>query len=211
MDNKVKTILDESYEKLNEKKDYQDDIRRILKSISKESGVSRKEINLYKNFVCYSGKGWVNGDPLILDTQCKHKDRYSALFARLRDMILTLCKVDGTDLLKPYFDALENEGIIIDISKIKSEYISKDSDVIKNTIADILERQEWIDEINDELYEQDSVKAEEEDFGPRGEYLKLLDMYTKKKQGKDIEDLYDSKFSELNKKLKSYSEIFNEN
>lgn len=140
----------------------------------------------------YSDKGraWVGGNPLVLDKEEPHKDTLSPTFAKLLSIITATEAFEYSDeILKEYFDALEEAGIKITIDHDKFEHADVDNvDDLEEELKSIKSYSSTIEQYNDELRDEHAMKAEELNFAPSSDYMKVVNIYRKGVAGKEIDD-----------------------
>lgn len=186
MDSQVLDLLDETSKIEDEKKVAAKAMNELAKDAAKTLNGDASVIKKCKDYSYYHGKGWVNGDPLNLDPDEKFKDRISPIMKKLRDIIVDLQANGMTELLTPYFSALEGYGIHVTLD----EEVPTISDVneLKTVITSMCGYQQVICENSEIIKEEHSKKSEELNFTPASKYKEVFGLYSRKMKGKDIDD-----------------------
>ena len=190
----ITSLLDESVQSLSEQKEAKKTINSMAKDAEKALGLSAATIKQCKNLYHTKGKGWAGG-PLTLDSDAKVKDKLSQLFIKLRDTVVTLRDAGQTEWLDDYFAALASEGINITLAPIPAKTSAPDE--VKSLISSLCAYQAVVDESTETIKEEHGQKAEDLNFSPKSAYSKVLSLYNKVKDGKDVDDEYQDKITEL--------------
>ncbi len=201
---KLDSVINSSLESLKEKKSYSYQMNSTFKEAGKHANVEPTVLRRVKDYKYYKGNGW-DGSPIVLDKDEKFKDRVSPVFKKLYTIVDDLAQVDQLELLDEYLDCLRDLGIKIDISNYHSATSTTDKDVTDSAIETGVSLQSNICQLADEIKENDSEQAEVEGFGPKHEYVKLINLiYQKNEKGKDIDDKCQEKQTELALAQESY-------
>lgn len=184
-------------------------VRDTVRGLSLDKAYGSK-IKQVKNLKHKAGAGWVDGDPLALNPEADVKDTLSAKFKGLRDLILLVCDLGQQDLLEPYLQALEKDGINLDITGVAQNISDEAANEIDAAIANIESYQKNIDVLNDRIRKEDAEKADEIAFAPKSEYPTLVKLYNKKKNNKDIDDTFQSKIESLLYVQKAWERVYND-
>ena len=206
MKQEIIDLLDESLESLKDKKTFSKESNKIIKETAEACGVDKQYIKATKDLMYNKGKGWLNEQPLVLDTQAKKKDKISQTLLKLYDIIYSLKSVNMDNELAPYLDALSELGITIDYSNVEVSEINNE-DKLADSIEQLV-RYETNKEALNEQIEADGVKSEEMDFVRKKDYAKILDFYSKKKEEEDLDDKFQQIQADLLGLNEAYKDIY---
>lgn len=208
MENKdeIEDLIESSLGDFSDKKMYNKNMSQRLKEAATTSKVDAAMLRRCKDYLHYRKLGWLGG-PLELDPKEKFKDRVSPVFIKLLAIIDDLMSLGKEDLLDVYTDALAEKGIKIDYSAHIPANPAASPDDAWEAVEFGSQMQGYICTLADRIRDEDSVKAEELGFGPKNEYPKLIQLLDRKKNGNDIEDTVQDKFTKLILAQKSYEEV----
>lgn len=208
MENKeeIGDLIESSLGDFSDKKMYNKNMSQRLKEAATTSKVDVAMLRRCKDYLHYRKLGWLGG-PLELDPKEKFKDRVSPVFIKLLAIIDDLMSLGKEDLLDVYIDALAEKGIKIDYSAHIPVNPATSPDDAWEAVEFGSQMQGYIRTLADRIRDEDSVKAEELGFGPKNEYPKLIQLLDRKKNGNDIEDTVQDKFTKLILAQKSYEEV----
>lgn len=194
---KLDSVINSSLETLKEKKSFSYEMNSAFKEAAKSSNLDSAVLRRVKDYKYYKGKGW-DGSPIVLDKEEKFKDRVSPTFRKLYTIIDDLAQVEQLEVLDEYLDCLRSHGIKIDISGYHPNNSTTNKEATDSAINTGVALQSNICELADEIKENDSEEAEVQGFGPKKEYVKLINLiYQKNEKGKDIGDKCQEKKTEL--------------
>lgn len=203
---KIEDLIESSLGDFNDKKMYNKNMSQRLKEAATASKVDAAMLRRCKDYLHYRKLGWLGG-PLELDPKEKFKDRVSPVFIKLLAIIDDLMSLGKENLLDVYMDALAEKGIKIDYSEHIPTNPTASPDDAWEAVEFGSQMQGYIRTLADRIRDEDSVKAEELGFGPKNEYPKLIQLLDRKKNGNDIEDTVQDKFTKLILAQKSYEEV----
>lgn len=131
------------------------------------------------------GKGWLNGDPLLLDPKADEKDKITPVFFKLITIFDDLSAVGKLDILKPYLAALEqNWGIKITYENSHPYDIKDTQDVLDDVIDQVSRLTTNIDTLSKQISEEAGKQSEELNFTPQKSYAGVAASYKKIMDGK---------------------------
>lgn len=203
----VEEIIQSSLDTLTDKKQVSKDMHHVFKDASEKTKIPPEVLRRVKDYNYYFGRGWQAGNPLDLDKEEKFKDKVSPVFIKLLTIVDDLYKVCHVELLDEYFDAMNQLGIHIDVSDYRPEYVTYDSTISDDAVAAGVNLQSSICQLADQIKDEDSINAEQKGFGPKREYIKLINLAYSKRKGKDIEDKCQEAYAEHAVAINSYDKI----
>ena len=159
----------------------------IIKECAEKNGLEKSAVKRVVGYHHYSGKNWLNGDPLQKDTQSKEKDKVSPVFIKLVQIVEDLAALGDKDFLEPYLKAVLNKGIKIEID-YGTANLNESADDILDQIASASKKMTNVDTLAETLKETNAVKAEEIGFTPKKNFMNVLGVFEKIKNDKDVED-----------------------
>lgn len=201
-------IIESSLETLKEKKETSRAMSQVFKAAEEGCGVESPVLRRVKDYNYYKGNGWV-GSTLVLDPEEKFKDRISPVFIKLVRIIDDLKQTDQEELLSDYLDELSELGIEINFSKYIPSAKTSSKETSDAAITTGVGLQKLICELSDEIKDSDSSYAEEQGFGPKREYVKLINLAYSKRKGKDISDKCQDACTDFHIATNSYQQINN--
>ena len=199
---KIEELLDDSLETLTDKKRFSKTMNAIIKDCAKQNGIEPKVLKAVKNYRHYRGANWSDGNPLQKDSDKKEKDKVSPIFIKLLEVVENLRAVGDSEFLKPYIDALAEKGIKIDIEWNETD---KNLASIMEVIESASKLQTNVDALTKELKETKSVEAEELAFTPKSSFVGVLGILDKIKEGKEVDDILQSNFTNITMLNNAYS------
>lgn len=191
----AKELLEESMQVLDEKKTAQKTMNMMAKDAEESLNIDSATTKYCKGIYYTKGKGWLNGNPLALDKDSKIKDKTSQIMIKLRDEILYLQRIGHTDWLNDYISALEGCGIHISIDDV--DPVVSDTNEIEEVIKSMCGYQLVIDENSEMIKEDHGQQSEDLSFAPKKNYAEVLGLYSKIQNGKDVDDEYQDKITNL--------------
>lgn len=183
-------LLTATMDLLREKKVTSKAMAEVSKRVIEATHADKADWKLLTKAYSDKGRAWVGGNPLLLDKEEPHKDNVSPIFAKLLAIVSAAEAFNYSDeLLQDYFDALENVGIKIEIDHDKFEHADTDNlDSLEEELDSIKSYSATIEQYNDELRDEHAMKAEELNFAPSSDYMKVVNIYRKGVAGKEIDD-----------------------
>lgn len=183
-------LLEETMKVLSDKKITEKALAEKTKYVIDNTGADKASWKQVVKAFSNKGKAWIAG-PLELDPTAKHKDAISPIFIKLLSLIQATEIFDQTDeILGDYLDALKNQGIEIKINHDMFNHC--DTSSLDEPIEEYLKTSKayssTIEEYSDEIKDEHSVKAEELNFAPQNAYAKVVNIYKKGLNGKEIDD-----------------------
>lgn len=203
-------VVEDSAGTLADEKRYAKEMNGILKDAAKECSVSKSLIKRMMNYAHYKKSGWVGNDPLVLDPQVETKDKMSLVFIKLVSLLQDVKSAGMDDILDDYIEKLKSIGILIDFSGLNPPEVTSDSYRVQESIESASRLLDRIIFLSNKISKEDAVKAEELGFGPKNEYSKLVKLYAKKKDGKEIDDEIQQIQTNLIFAQTSYSQVAND-
>jgi len=191
---KIEELLDDSLETLTDKKRFSKTMNAIIKDCAKQNGIEPKVLKAVKNYHHYKGANWSDGNPLQKDSDKKEKDKVAPIFIKLLEIVENLRAVGDSEFLKPYVDALAEKGIKIDIEWIETD---KDLNSIMEVIESASKLQTNVDTLTEELKESKSAESEELNFTPKSQFMGVLGILDKIKEGKEMDDKIQENFTNI--------------
>lgn len=203
-------VVEDSAGTLADEKRYAKEMNDILKDAAKECNVSKSLIKRMMNYAHYKKSGWVGNDPLTLDPQVEIKDKMSLVFIKFVNLLQDVKSAGMDDILNEYIEKLKSIGILIDFSGLNPPEVASDSYRVQESIESASKLLDRIIFLSNKISKEDAVKAEELGFGPKNEYSKLVKLYAKKKDGKEIDDEIQQIQTNLLFAQTSYSQVAND-
>ena len=191
---KIEELLDDSLETLADKKRFAKTMNTIIKDCAKKNEIDPKVIKAVKNYRHYRGANWVNNNPLEKDKDKKEKDKVAPIFIKLLEVVENLRAIGDKEFLEPYLNAIAEHGIKIDID---FEDTDKDVEEIMEVIESASKLQINVDTLAEELKGEKSTTAEELNFTPKSSFCNVLGILEKINEGKEIDDVLQSRFTEI--------------
>jgi len=203
-----KELLSEAYGLLTEKKTASKHMNMVAADMAKMQKIEKPVMIRCKDYSYYHKRGWM-GNPLELDPNEKFKDRVSPTFKKLLQIIDDLYATGNPDLLEPYFEAMAAHGIEI---KVKNKDVRvNDIDETWAAIDNMKGFQATICELADEINFGCTQVAEDINFSPKAEFKGALNLYAKVTEEKDVDDIYQTKITNLNMTETAYNDIYDDN
>lgn len=191
----AKELLEESIQVLDEKKQAQKAMNGLAKDCEESLNIDAATVKFCKNVYWTKGKAWEHGSPLVLNKDEKIKDKTSQLMIKLRDLILNLRRIGHIDWLTDYFSALDGCGIHIAVDEQAPDVSSPDE--IEEVIKSMCGYQLVVDENADKIKEDHGQQSEDLNFAPKKNYAEVLGLYNKIQNGKDVDDEFQDKITQL--------------
>ena len=160
--------------------------KRVLAATSGDKGNWNLAVKAYSD----KGRAWAGG-PLLLNKDEPHKDSLSPMFIKLLQTVTALEEFNLTeDILSDYLDALEELGIKITIDSEKFNHVDTDSLEIplQEELDSLKSYTATIESYTDEIKNEHAPRAEELNFAPSSDYMKVVNIYRKGVAGKEIDD-----------------------
>lgn len=158
--------------------------KRVLQAV----GGDKSNWKLLTKAYSDKGRAWAAG-PLVLNKEEKHKDFIAPIFIKLLATITATEEFNYSDeILSDYLDALEEQGIKITIDHEKFNHADTNEIDIEEELSSIKSYTATIEGYNDELKEEHAPRAEELNFAPSSDYMKVVNIYKKGVAGKKIDD-----------------------
>ena len=188
--NNAEELLSSTMEILRDKKITMKARSEVNKRVLDKAGGDKGNWNIVAKAYSDKGKAW-QGSPFVLNPDEKHKDSTSALFIKLLKLITALEEFNQTeDILSEYISALNDFGIKIQIDHDKFDHADTEAldDPIESELQSIKSYNATLDSYNDEIREEHAAKAEDLNFAPSSDYMKVVNIYRKGIAGKEIDD-----------------------
>lgn len=196
--NEIEELLDESLDIFADKKKFTKTMNSIIKDCSKKTGIEKSVLKKVKDYHHCKGVNWVNGNPLEKNVEVKEKDKIALVFIKLKEIVDNLRAVGDVKFLNEYLTAMDSCGIHITVdSSINSEEQIVNSDEIMEVIENASRLQTNVDTLGEELKENKSVEAEKLNFTPKSSFCNVLGILDKIREGKDVDDKIQDRFTEL--------------
>jgi len=201
-------LLEESAEILREKKTNSKHMNMIGADMAKMQKIEKPIMIRCKDYAYYRGSGWVGNDPLSRDPDEKFPDRVTPTFRKLLQIVDDLAAIGKLDMLDVYFDALKAKGVEITVSN--KDVRVNDVDETWQAIENMKGYQKTICDLADELNFGCSQVSEDINFTPKSEFKGALNLYVRKEDGKDVDDVYQDKVTNLNMTETAWNSIYDE-
>lgn len=192
----IEELLDDSLETLADKKRFSKTLNTIIKDCAKKQGYDPKVLKEVKNYYHYKGANWTDNNPLEKDKTKKDKDKVSAVFIKLLEIVDNLRKFGDYEFLNPYLEALHSHGIHITIEPT-DEISEEEFNERKEVVESASKLQTNVDALNEVLKDEKSKEAEELNFTPKNSFCGVLGLLNKINEGKNIEDKIQTNFTEI--------------
>ena len=206
---KITELLDDSLETLADRKKFSKTMNSIMKDCAKKIGVKPSVIKKAKDYRHYKGANWENGNPLKLDKDKKDKYKISPTFMKLAEIVENLREIGDREFLEPYLKAMDNLGIHITIGFDEDKLGRLDE--VNEVLESASRLQTNVDALTEELKEEKSTEAEELNFTPKNAFCNVLGILDKIKEGKDVEDTIQNRFTEITMLNNAYTYLSSEN
>lgn len=181
---KVEDLLDDSLDTFNDRKRFLREQTSVIKELAEKNGLDKSQLKRVMSYKHYSGKGWIDNNPLSIDKQSKEKDKLSSIFIKFRDAIIDIVSVGGDKILEPYIKELKKCGITVDLSDVGTLDVKDDYDTIMETIDSACKYQTNIDTLSEEITEVKGAESEEIGFTPKNSFGNIISKYSRISEGK---------------------------
>lgn len=188
-------LIEETLKVMSDKKDTQKALKDSVSEVLERTNGDKYDWNIVNKVYANKGEGWVAGNPLNLDKDNPHKDAISSTFKKLAETITAFAKFDQLDVLEDYFEALRNLGINIQVDESQIPKQDLDGVDIKDYLTSQKAYIKTIEEYSTELREVHTAVSEDLNFAPKTEYLKLVGIYKRGIEGKDVDDAVQDKLT----------------
>jgi len=202
-------LLEEAYETLKEKKMASKHMNMIASDTAKMQKIEKPILVRVKDYYHYRGAGWEGKDPLSRVQDEKFPDRVTPTMRKLLQIVDDLAAVGQLDMLDVYFDALKAKGIEITVSN-KDVRVS-DVDETWQAVENMSGFQSKICQLADEINFGCTQVAEDINFTPKQEFKGVLNLYAKKEEAKDVDDMYQDKVTGLQMTETAWNNVYDEN
>lgn len=187
----AKELLEETVSILNERKVASKALAEVDKRVLQATNGDKAHWKLLTKIYANKGKAWAGESPLVIDKEEKHKDVISPIFIKLLDTIRATEAFNVTDtVLGEYLEALAAQGIEIKINSDMFDHL--DTDAMDATVDDELDSAKaylrTMSEFSDEIRDEHTARAEELNFVPASSYMRIVNIYRKGVNGKEIDD-----------------------
>ncbi len=188
--NNIEDLLSATVEVIHDKKSANKAKSDIVKRVLSQSGGDKQRLNTVAKAISTKGRAW-NGDPLSLNPDERQKDILSQLFIRVFQTIEAFEEFNQTEnVLSDYLEALENRGIKITINH--EQFNHADTENITPSFEDELDSIKGyirtVENYSNDLKEFHAPKAEDLNFTPKSEYMRIANIYIRGLAGKEIDD-----------------------
>ena len=182
---KAKDALETSYSTLQDIKSSRKALKDVIGRIAGTTECDKTEVRLASKLLYMKGQGW-DGSPVMLAKGAKKKDPLSAALNKLIVLITSLQDTGHSEHLKEYLDAMAQNGITITLDESRNKEIDEDS---YQDYVDAKAYLKAIEEYQDEIKEEDAEAAADSGLIPStSKYKGVLDIYTKARNGKEVDD-----------------------
>jgi len=202
-------LLEEAYETLKEKKLASKHMNLIASDTAKMQKVEKPLLVRCKDYLHYRGMGWDGTNPLSKTPGEKFPDRVTPTMCKLLQIVDDLAAVGKLDMLDVYFDALKAKGVEVTVTN-KPVRVS-DVDDTWQAVENMSGFQTKICELADEINFGCTAVAEDINFTPKAEFKPVLNLYAKKQESKDVDDMYQDKVTYLNMTETAWNDTYDEN
>lgn len=187
----AKELLQETISLLRYKKISAKALAEADKRVTSKFSNSKANWKLACKMYASKGKGRVADNPLEIDPMALHKDMIVPTLLKLCKFITATEAFNSTDLiLGEYLEVLENMGIKIEIDSNCFEHY--DTDALDGDIEEAFNTSKayinTLEEFSDEIKNEHAQKAEELNFAPATAYSRVVNIYNKGINGKEIDD-----------------------
>lgn len=200
-------VVEDSVGTYIDKKRYNKEMSNVLRDAAKETGVDAATLRRVKDYVHYKKMGWIDNNPFELDPKEKFKDRVSPIFIKLLTLLQDVTALGMEDILDEYLSKMEACGVRITFADVVPPAMATDTDRAREAVYTASDYQGKICVLADKIRDEDSARAEELGFGPKKEYVKLIDLYAQKKDGKDVDDKIQQVQTDLLFAQSSYEQV----
>jgi len=202
-------LMEEAYEILKDKKAASKQMNLVASDTSKIQKIEKPVLIRCKDYLHYRGAGWIGNDPLTKEEGEKFPDRVTPTMRKFLQIIDDLYAVGKSDLLNVYFDALRNKGIEITVTGKDTRV--HDVDETWQAVENMSDFQTTICKLADEINFGCTTISEEINFTPKKEFKPALGLYEKKRDEKDVDDIYQTKITDLNMTENAFNLIYDDN
>jgi len=202
-------LLETAYDILKEKKMNSKHMGMVAKDTAKSQGIEKPIMIRCKDYSYYRERGWIGNDPLTREPEEKFPDRVTPTFRKLLQIIDDVYAIGRPDLLDVYFAAMEKKGVKITVSG--KDCRVNDPGETWAAIENMEGFQKNICELADEINFGCTQVSEDINFTPKGEFKGALNLYEKKKDERECDDLYQDKVTDLQMTETAWNNIYDEN
>lgn len=200
MRQKVKKLILDGVDANIDKTEKSKEMNKLMGSVAKSVGITKKDVRTLKDIIHYKGMGW-GKDCLEIEPKKKgepkrYTDRVTPIFRRLVELIETCRDADELHLLNEYLQATKSRGIIININEEDPK--CTDRDELDRTLKVLDEMQGFVCKKNDYITQDLAEQAENMAFAPKGKYKSVVELATKIKEGKDVDEKIESLLTKNN-------------
>ena len=192
MRQKVKKLILDGVDANIAKTEKSKEMNKLMGSVAKSVGLTKQNVRQLKDIIHYKGMGW-GKDALEIEPKKKgepkrYTDRVTPVFKKLVTLIETCRDADELHLLKEYLEATHNHGIHINIDVAPTDVKCTDRAELDNALDELNEMQTIVCQKNDYITQDLAEQAENMAFAPKGKYKSVVELATKIKEGKDVDE-----------------------
>ena len=204
-----KKMLTDSVDLMINQKSIHKDMADVCKSAHNEFNIDVKHIYALKDYVHYYKNDWAEGNPLVPEKDVKWRCRLAPAFRRLLKVVTDLRETGRLDLLEPIIEALEDNGIHLQVDDTVN-FGSKDQLMAYINAMDSY--QSAICNLADERTAKRDVLVECGDTTKKSfnEYVKLLTKYKSSQNRNDAKDKVEDSLQDLVLDVNIDSSIYSE-
>ena len=190
MRQKIKKLILEGVDANIEKNEKSKEMNKLITDVAKSVGITKKDVRTLKDVIHYKGMGWGSScleiAPKKKGEPKRYTDRVTPIFRRLVELIETCRDADELELISEYLQAAKARGVNIVIDSAEPKCTDKDE--LDNTLNELNEMQSIVCQKNDYITQDLAEQSESIAFAPKGKYKSVVELATKIKQGKDVDE-----------------------